>query len=268
MRNLPFAVDGIPVKPSAEVVIDPAGRHRPQLKQRVPFQSPVLLPRRLPQHQAQRRDRRKFRTVAKSPVHRIEQSSQFADRVIQQPVRQGLRRQLWRADSQQPLFDPGNIFLNFVAMIPIGFDDAPQDVRKGRQVVPRHRRKVGPSVERFLIRRQKHGQGPAASASGKDLGRLLVDLVEVRALFAIHFDVDEMPIHHPGDFEVLKRFMRHHVAPMAGGIADRQENRPVFGLRPRQRLLAPGIPVHGIFGVLPEIGTRLGKQTIGQCVAR
>ncbi len=37
MGNPPFAVNGIAVKPSAEVVINPAGRHRAQL-----MQHPVL----------------------------------------------------------------------------------------------------------------------------------------------------------------------------------------------------------------------------------
>ena len=44
---------------------------------------------------------------------------------------------------------------------------------------------------------------------------------------------------------VLERLALHHVAPVAGGVADRDEDRLVLAARSRERLLAPRIPVDG-----------------------
>ena len=44
----------------------------------------------------------------------------------------------------------------------------------------------------------------------------LVDLVEVRPFFAVHFDVDEKLIHQCGSLRILERFVCHHMTPMAG----------------------------------------------------
>ena len=44
------------------------------------------------------------------------------------------------------------------------------------------------------------------------------------------------------------------MAPMAGGVADGQEDRLVFLTRLLKRFLAPRIPVDGVIGVLPQIG--------------
>ena len=49
-----------------------------------------------------------------------------------------------------------------------------------------------------------------------------VDLVDVRTLLAIDFDIDEKLIHDRGGGVVLETFMCHDVAPMAGRIADRE----------------------------------------------
>lgn len=57
--------------------------------------------------------------------------------------------------------------------------------------------------------------------------------------------------------------MRHDMAPVAGGIADRKQNGPVQFLRSIQRLPAPGLPVDGIIGMLAQIGARF----IGKAVA-
>ena len=58
--------------------------------------------------------------------------------------------------------------------------------------------------------------------------RGLIDLVEVRPLFAIHLDVDERLVHDRRNLGVLERLVRHHVAPVARRIADRQQDRLVL----------------------------------------
>ena len=59
-----------------------------------------------------------------------------------------------------------------------------------------------------------------------------VNLVNVRALFAIDFYIDEMCIHQCSDFLVFKTFVFHHMAPMASRITHTDEHQLIlrFGL--------------------------------------
>jgi hypothetical protein len=61
---------------------------------------------------------------------------------------------------------------------------------------------------------------------------------------------------------MLEAFVLHDVAPVAGRVADRQEDRLVLPLCPLEGLLAPRIPLHGIVFVLEEIRTVFGSETI------
>src|SRR5688572_19793075 len=52
------------------------------------------------------------------------------------------------------------------------------------------------------------------------------------------------------------------MAPMAGGVADREKNGLVFSTGLLERLVAPRVPIHGIVFVLKEVGTVFGRETI------
>ena len=83
-----------------------------------------------------------------------------------------------------------------------------------------------------------------------------VDLVDVRPLFAIDFDVDEQFVHHDARGSVVfEALVRHHVAPVAGRVADGQQDRP-SDVCFRQRFRAPRPPVDRIVLVLQEIRAR------------
>ena len=62
--------------------------------------------------------------------------------------------------------------------------------------------------------------------------------------------------------------MLHHVAPVAGRVADREEDRLVLAARPLQRLVAPGVPVDGVVGVLEEVGARLAREAVHPSTSR
>ncbi len=64
-----------------------------------------------------------------------------------------------------------------------------------------------------------------------------------------------------------KRFVRHDMAPVAGGITDAEEDRFILGFGKRQRLRAPFPPVDGIVGVLQEIGGCGLIESIGHVVS-
>jgi hypothetical protein len=94
----------------------------------------------------------------------------------------------------------------------------------------------------------------------------LVDLVEVGALFAVDLDVDEQVVHEPRRRLVLERLVRHDVAPVTGGVADRKQDRLARLARFVERFVAPGLPVHGIFRVLLQIRARLFAESIAHAL--
>ena len=90
--------------------------------------------------------------------------------------------------------------------------------------------------------RQEDGHRPAAVAGQRD-DRVHVDRVEVGPLLAVDLDVDEALVHQRRRLRVLERLVLHHVAPVAGGVADREQDRPVLVACAGERLLAPRVPV-------------------------
>ena len=82
----------------------------------------------------------------------------------------------------------------------------------------------------------------------------LVDAVEIGAFLAIDLDVDELGVHPRRDVGVFERFVCHHVTPVAGRVADREQDGLVLARRALERFAAPGIPVDRVVGVLQEIG--------------
>ena len=83
---------------------------------------------------------------------------------------------------------------------------------------------VGAAPERLRLRGEEHGQRPAALLA-ELVQRAHVDRIDVRALLAVDLDVDEQVVHHGGGGFVLEALMRHDVAPMAGRVADREQDR-------------------------------------------
>jgi hypothetical protein len=94
------------------------------------------------------------------------------------------------------------------------------------------------------------------------LQRLEVERVEIGPLFAIHFDVDEALVHQRGDLGILEALAGHHMAPMAGRVADAQQDRFVEGLCLAQGRLAPWQPVHRVAPMLTQVGAALLSQTV------
>ena len=93
-----------------------------------------------------------------------------------------------------------------------------------------------------------------------------VDAVEVGPFFAVDFDADEVRVHERGGFGVFETFLSHTVAPMTGAITDAQEYRFVFGARLGQGFFAPGIPLHGVVGVLEQVGRVFVDKMVGHGV--
>src|SRR6266478_5381451 len=60
-----------------------------------------------------------------------------------------------------------------------------------------------------------------------------------------------MLVHDGGDLFVLKGFALHDVAPVAGGVADAEQDRFVLHFCLVQGFLAPWVPVYRVVCVLP-----------------
>ena len=136
-----------------------------------------------------------------------------------------------------------------------------QNIGESRPPVALLLGKISSAPHRLRLRREKHGQRPAALLA-QQMQRVHVDLVDVRPLLAVDLDVDEQLVHHGGCAFVLERLVRHHVAPVAGGVADREQDRPIAALGLGQGLRPPLPPVHRIVLVLQQIGRGRGGQAI------
>ena len=120
-------------------------------------------------------------------------------------------------------------------------------------------------MERTSVGHEKHRHRPAALA-GHGLHGLHVDAIDVGPLFAIDLYVDEVVVHEARGLFVLERLVRHDVAPVAGGVADAQQDRLVFALGGLQRLGSPRVPVDGVIGVLEEVGARFVGEAVGHAM--
>ena len=152
--------------------------------------------------------------------------------------------------------------LDFVAPIVIRIIDAEQHLLKRGHPAARLVREIGPAVKRATIRQQKDRHRPAAMPARERLHRLHVNVVNIGAFLAIHLDVDVQFVHQAGGRFVLEALVRHHVTPVTGAVADAQQDRLIFAARPLERFVRPGIPVHRVIGVLPQIRAGLIREMI------
>ena len=126
-------------------------------------------------------------------------------------------------------------------------------------------REVRPREEGLEVGGEEDRVGPAARARD-ELRRGHVDLVHVGPLLAVDLDADESLVHLAGDLGDGEALPLHHVTPVAGRVADREEDRLVLGAGAREGLLAPRVPVDRVVFVEEEVGARLTRQTVRHAV--
>jgi len=141
--------------------------------------------------------------------------------------------------------------------------DALQDLGKGHDAVVLLVGEIGPCKERHVaVGAEKHRQRPATSTSRHELMRELIDLVEVRPLLPIDFDVDKQAVHQRCCRFVFKGLVGHYVAPVACRVSYGEQYRLVLGPSLVQGLCGPGLPIDGIVGVLQQVGAGLVNQAV------
>ena len=139
---------------------------------------------------------------------------------------------------------------------------APRLVESGEHAQEMVAGKVGAAEEGLALGGEEDRHRPAA-VSRRRRDRRHVDRVDVGTLLTVDLDGDETLVECGGDRLVLERLMRHHVAPVAGGVAHRQQHRHVALPRLSKGLVAPLLPVHRVVTVLEQVGAGGLGQTVG-----
>ena len=205
---------------------------------------------------------RKLRRAAEAALDFVEVVFQFAQRGVERRRGQCRCRRRWRQRARERGAQRFTLFGDFGLLIAKRRGNLRQEFDEAGHAVTRGFRKIGAAEIRRLIGQQKHRQRPAAVALRQHGVCRLINLIEVGALFAVHFDVDEELVHERGDSGVLERFVHHHMAPVAGRVAHRQQDRFVLCARQIQRFFAPCVPVNGVVGVLLQIGAGFAGETV------
>ncbi len=188
--------------------------------------------------------------------------AQLAHRVADHSRVERIPRRLEAPDRRQLLAHARRRGADLLALGRPRLDDRLHDHPEARHALARLGREVGAAVERDAVGVQERGQRPAAVA-GDALHGLHVDRVEVGALLAVHLDGDEVGVHERRGVVVLERLALHHVAPVAGRVADREQDRLVLASRSLERLGPPRVPVDRVLGVLEEVGAGLVREAVG-----
>jgi len=94
----------------------------------------------------------------------------------------------------------------------------------------------------------------------------LVDFVQIGTFLPVNFYVHKQGIHLFRSNPILERLMGHHMAPVASGIADGEQNRLVLTTCQFQRALVPRMPSNRIMGMLQQIGACFFGQMVGRIV--
>ncbi len=251
----PAGVDRVAGEAAADLVVHPAARHRAQR-----VQGHLALPAR--EQELDRRRRRELRrALVEAAVLPVVAAAQLRDRLVEhRGVEVALRgRHVRRA--LQPREQPLRGVVDLVAALGERVGHRHDHLRPRRHALARLGREVGARVERRALRREEGVERPAAAARER-LDGVHVDRVDVRALLAVDLDADEALVHQRRDLRVLEALPLHHVAPVAGGVADRDEERLALLAGAGERLVAPRVPVDGVAGVLQEVRGGLARESV------
>ena len=263
VRHEPARVDRIAVEPAAQMVVHAALRHLAQRKGGHVQIAPPAGGVRRAQEQGEHERVGKFWSLADAAVFGVVVPGQRVRGGFQSRGVQRMGGRLALVELFESAHDLGRRLDDFGRSVAVSRGDTGQHARKGRNVVTVFGREVGPAVERLAVRGQKDGHRPAAP-TGQHLHRVHIDVVDVGPLLTVHLDVDEEVVHERSRLRVLERLVRHDVAPVASRIAHAEQNWLVFGFGFGERLLAPRIPIHGIVGMLQQIGAGLPGQPVGE----
>ena len=259
MGNVPELIDRVAVKASAEMIVDASlGDGAEGFRRHVPCHFPFLRSFRetlAELHQCEHHGGAgEFRGIAEAALVGIEEAFAavqiITENLFRRQTAQGGRGVGFLAEV---LHDLGCAVEDARLVIAVGVAELLADLRESRASEFVGRREIGAADDRQGIGGEPDIEWPAALAGGR-LHKGHVGGVYVRALFAVYFDIDEISVHHIGDRFVLEGLALHHMAPMAGGVTDGEQDELVLLFRFRESLLAPRHPIDRVVRVLEEVG--------------
>ncbi len=171
-----------------------------------------------------------------------------------------------RVDGRQCVDQGSGLVRQFLAVFAVVLRHPAQQRGEIRHAMARRWWKVGCPEKWSLVVGQEHGQWPATTAPREQLVSQLVDAIQVRAFLAIDLDVDEQLVHHRSGSRILEGFMRHHMTPVAGRVADGQQHRLAGAARFGESSFSPWMPVHRIGCMLQQVGAGFGRKAIAACL--
>jgi hypothetical protein len=245
VRDRPRLVHAVAREATADLVVYASGRHRAQRRER-------HLTLAAEQQELDHGRLRELRRAAEAAVTHVEGLPQPAHRRIELALRNRLRGGTQPGRPGQPPAQALASGADLLAVLLPGLGDRLQHLRPRRHPMAGVRWEVGAAVEGQLLGGEEHVQRPPAVA-GHSLDGLHVDRVDVRALLAVHLHAHEAVVHQLGRARILEGLPLHHVTPVAGGVADRDQQRLVLAARPLERLRAPRQPVDRVPGMLSQI---------------
>ena len=251
----PALVDRIAGEAAAEVVVDAAGCHRSEagVDHRARLGVPEAHERA--QHQVDAHRRWELGCVAEPTPLAVERPGELAHTGLDQVGARGSGGRLHRRRASDRLDERAGVLLD------VGGSIAPHVVDRAHQLQELRAREVGAAVERCARRRHEHRHRPAPTPR-HGLHRVHVHRVDVGTFLAVDLHVHEQPVHHLGDLGVLEALVRHDVAPVAGAVADAQQDRDVALRRRGEGLGSPRVPVDRVVAMLPKVWRRLVGQPV------
>jgi hypothetical protein len=255
VRDDPALVDAVAREAAADLVVHAAAGHRAQRVQGHPVLAAA-------QEELDERRRRELRRAAEAAVLGVVGAAQVNDGGVEPGGVESARRRDEVRGAGEPRHDPLRVLGDLGPLLAPGLLDPREDLRPARHPAARAGRVVGAREERHAVRVGERVERPAAVA-GHGLDGLHVDRVDVRALLAIDLDAHEVAVHGLRDRRVLEGLALHHVAPVAGRVADRDEHRLVLRAGAREGLFSPRVPVDRVLRVLEEIRGGFLREAVG-----
>ena len=273
VRNQPALVHRIAVETAGELVIDAAAAHSFECAFHNSKQVLLLGLLVALEQKVERRGMREFGGAAETAVPEIEHLHHGANLLVDNAgikCAAGAGECLRLGDSLDEGFGS---FEDFAAAILIGVGDGHEDALEARAAQGVFGRKIRAAEERFAVRGEKTGEGPAALARDGADGSLIAR-IHIGALVAVHFDGDIEAINEFCDFGILVTFAVNDVTPVAPHRADVEKDGFILGAGAGEGFFPPFKPADGLMrgGAQIRAGrifqTVIGRRSCGDGCAR
>ena len=217
---------------------------------------------------AQQRRLRKLGRAAEAAMHAIMERHQCLRRGrLNRRIHRATRGCKFHLGLHQPR-DLGRLRQHLRALIAPRQRQSLQQLGKRDAPHARLGRKVGARKERLQRHRiQEHMQRPSAAWAPlgdrrEHLARRHPNSIKIRSRLAVHLHAHIVAPHHRRDARVLETLVLHHMAPVAGAVADAHQQRHIALARLGDGRLAPRPPRHRIARMLAQVGAGLATKAV------